>query len=120
MLDPVSNRSANSGKANPGKTNPDQTHPDQTNAMNQPLNLQVNHHSVPAKNIKRRSLPQNSWLKRLDWLYWRRLLRYFYVRFLRMQATPQAIARGVAAGLFAGSFPLLGFQSIIGIAIALW
>ncbi len=66
----------------------------------------------------RRSLPQNSVLKRLDALYWKRLLRYFYIRFLRMQSSPGAIARGAAAGVFAGSFPLLGLQTIIGVAIA--
>lgn len=66
----------------------------------------------------RRSLPKNSVLKRLDALYWKRLLRYFYIRFLRMQSSPGAIARGAAAGVFAGSFPLLGLQTIIGIAIA--
>ncbi|MGC1309587.1 MAG: DUF2062 domain-containing protein [Phormidesmis sp.] len=68
--------------------------------------------------VKRRSLPNNFFLKRLDTLFWKRLLRYFYIRFLRMRGSPRAIARGVAAGVFAGSFPLLGFQSIIGIAIA--
>lgn len=66
----------------------------------------------------RRSLPRNYVLKRLDALYWKRLLRYFYIRFLRMQSSPGAIARGAAAGVFAGSFPLLGLQTIIGIAIA--
>lgn len=67
---------------------------------------------------QRRSLPDNFFLKRLDTLYWRRVLRYLYIRFLRMRGSPQAIARGVAAGVFAGSFPLLGFQTIIGVAIA--
>ncbi|MEL6468634.1 MAG: DUF2062 domain-containing protein [Cyanobacteria bacterium J06623_4] len=57
-------------------------------------------------------------VKLLDSRYWQRLLRYFYLRFLRMQGSPEAIARGVAAGVFAGSFPLLGFQTIIGVAIA--
>lgn len=72
----------------------------------------------PARRTWRRSLPQNFFLKRLDALYWKRLLRYLYIRFLRMEGSPEAIARGVAAGVFAGSFPLLGFQTIIGIAIA--
>ncbi|MEL6855338.1 MAG: DUF2062 domain-containing protein [Cyanobacteria bacterium J06607_13] len=57
-------------------------------------------------------------VKLVDSRYWQRLLRYFYLRFLRMQGSPEAIARGVAAGVFAGSFPLLGFQTIIGVAIA--
>ena len=49
---------------------------------------------------------------------WRRRLRYIYVRFIRMQGSPQAIARGLAAGVFAGWFPLFGLQTIIGVAIA--
>lgn len=70
------------------------------------------------KLAKRRSLPKNFLLKRLDTLYWKRLLRYFYIRFLRMRSSPRAIARGMAAGAFAGSFPLLGMQTIVGVAIA--
>ncbi|MEM6452246.1 MAG: DUF2062 domain-containing protein [Cyanobacteria bacterium P01_D01_bin.105] len=65
-----------------------------------------------------RALPKNFLLKRLDALYWKRLLRYMYVRFLRMRSSPRAIARGIAAGAFAGSFPLLGLQTVIGVAIA--
>ncbi|MEM8502008.1 MAG: DUF2062 domain-containing protein [Cyanobacteria bacterium P01_D01_bin.1] len=71
-----------------------------------------------AQAAKRKQSPQNAVLKRFDLTYWRRLLRYFYIRFLRMQGSPQAIARGIAAGVFAGAFPLLGFQTIIGVAIA--
>ncbi|MGB3292875.1 MAG: DUF2062 domain-containing protein [Phormidesmis sp.] len=67
---------------------------------------------------RRRSLPENFFLKRLDTFYWRRVLRYLYIRFLRMQGSPRAIALGLAAGVFAGSFPLLGFQTLIGVAIA--
>ena len=48
----------------------------------------------------------------------KRLFRYFQVRFLRMRSSPEVIARGVAAGVFAGSFPLMGLQIIIGVAIA--
>lgn len=35
-----------------------------------------------------------------------------------MRGTPEAIARGLAAGVFAGWFPLFGLQTIIGVAIA--
>lgn len=49
---------------------------------------------------------------------WRRQLRYFYLRFLRLQGTPEQLARGMAAGAFAGSFPLFGFQTLIGVAVA--
>ncbi len=48
----------------------------------------------------------------------RRLLRYIYIRFIRLRSHPQAIARGLAAGVFAGSYPLFGLQTIIGVAIA--
>lgn len=71
-----------------------------------------------ASLTKKRSLPKNFFLKRLDALYWKRLLRYLYIRFLRMRSTPSAIARGAAAGIFAGSFPLLGIQTIVGVALA--
>ncbi|MBX2863047.1 MAG: DUF2062 domain-containing protein [Leptolyngbyaceae cyanobacterium MAG.088] len=47
-----------------------------------------------------------------------RLLRYFYIRFIRLRSHPQAIARGLAAGVFAGSYPFFGLQTIIGVAIA--
>jgi len=67
---------------------------------------------------RRRSLPENAFLKRLDALYWKRLFRYFHVRFLRMRSSPEAVAKGAAAGMFAGSFPLMGLQIIIGVAIA--
>ncbi|MEL6814294.1 MAG: DUF2062 domain-containing protein [Cyanobacteria bacterium J06598_3] len=68
--------------------------------------------------LPKRSLPKNSFLKRLDTLYWRRLFRYLFIRFLRIRSSPHAIARGIAAGVFTGSFPLLGIQSIAGIALA--
>ena len=49
---------------------------------------------------------------------WQRLGRYIYIRFIRLRSHPQAIARGLAAGVFAGSYPLFGLQTIIGVAIA--
>ena len=48
----------------------------------------------------------------------KRLVRYIYIRFIRLRSHPQAIARGLAAGVFAGSYPLFGLQTIIGVAIA--
>lgn len=47
-----------------------------------------------------------------------RLARYIYIRFIRLRSHPQAIARGLAAGVFAGSYPLFGLQTVIGVAIA--
>ncbi|AOX00906.1 hypothetical protein BJP34_16945 [Moorena producens PAL-8-15-08-1] len=48
----------------------------------------------------------------------RRRLKYIYWRLLRMQGKPEAIARGLACGVFAGFFPLFGLQLIIGILLA--
>lgn len=48
----------------------------------------------------------------------RRSLRYVYIRFIRLRSHPREIARGVAAGVFAGSYPLFGVQTIMGVAIA--
>ncbi len=49
---------------------------------------------------------------------WLRILRYWYVRIVRLQDSPKAIARGVACGVFAGSFPFFGLQMIIGVVLA--
>ncbi|MGK7877854.1 MAG: DUF2062 domain-containing protein [Xenococcaceae cyanobacterium] len=50
--------------------------------------------------------------------WWLRRWRYLYMRFLRLRGTPRAIARGLAIGVFAGFFPLFGFQIIIGVVLA--
>lgn len=49
---------------------------------------------------------------------WKRQLRYVYWRFLRLQGTPEQLARGIASGVFSGCYPLFGFQTFIGIAVA--
>ena len=49
---------------------------------------------------------------------WLRQIRYLYYRFIRLRSTPEELARGLASGVFAGCFPLFGFQTLIGIAIA--
>jgi len=48
---------------------------------------------------------------------WRRMVRYLALRVMRMQATPRAIARGIAAGAFSGLFPFFGLQIIIAVAL---
>lgn len=50
---------------------------------------------------------------------WLRSLRYYYYRLIRMEGSAEAIARGFAAGVFSGMFPLFGLQTAIGIAIAI-
>lgn len=49
---------------------------------------------------------------------WKRSCRYYYLRLLRQQESAAAIARGLAAGVFAGLFPLFGLQTLIGIGLA--
>ncbi|MEA5463078.1 DUF2062 domain-containing protein [Leptothoe sp. PORK10 BA2] len=48
----------------------------------------------------------------------RRLFRYIHIRFIRLRSHPKVIARGLAAGVFAGSYPLFGLQMLIAVAIA--
>ena len=49
---------------------------------------------------------------------WQRQWRYLYLRFVRLQGSPEAIARGLAVGAFAGVFPIFGFQIIMGVLLA--
>lgn len=49
---------------------------------------------------------------------WRRRLRYLYIRFVRIRATPTEISRGLAIGVFWGMFPLPGLQIAIAIITA--
>lgn len=49
---------------------------------------------------------------------WRRRLRYYYRRFVRLRGTPESLARGLAVGVFAGMFPLFGLQTFLGITLA--
>lgn len=57
--------------------------------------------------------------KRKPWLG-SRLARYSYLRLRRLRSTPEYLARGLAAGVFAGLFPFFGIQIIIGVALATW
>ncbi|MCU0569519.1 MAG: DUF2062 domain-containing protein [Oculatellaceae cyanobacterium Prado106] len=48
----------------------------------------------------------------------KRQFRYFYLRFIRLKATPEQIARGFAIGIFWGMFPLPGIQMLTAIVTA--
>lgn len=50
--------------------------------------------------------------------HWRRQWRYYYRRFLRLRGSPESIARGLAAGVFTGLFPIFGLQIVAGVALA--
>ncbi|MBE9177033.1 DUF2062 domain-containing protein [Oculatella sp. LEGE 06141] len=47
-----------------------------------------------------------------------RWLRYFYLRFIRLRATPSEISLGFALGIFWGMFPLPGLQMAIAVLSA--
>lgn len=51
---------------------------------------------------------------------WRRRLQYWYWRLVRLQGKPEAIARGLACGVFAGLFPIFGLQTIVGVILAIF
>ncbi|MFS8854643.1 DUF2062 domain-containing protein [Synechococcus sp. H55.2] len=50
---------------------------------------------------------------------WKRWLRYLYLRLLRLQSSPKEIARGLAVGVFAGCFPIFGFQTLAALVLAI-
>ncbi len=60
---------------------------------------------------------QKKQYRKQDW--WRRKLRYLYLRLIRLRSTTPAIARGLAMGVFAGFFPLFGLQTIFGLLLAI-
>lgn len=47
-----------------------------------------------------------------------RFCRYWYLRLIRIQATPHTIAIGLAAGVFVGLLPVLPFQTLIAVGLA--
>ena len=66
---------------------------------------------IPSKkNVYRRSKRRQSWLLRR--------FRLTYLRLIRLRGKPRAISTGLAIGVFAGFFPFLGFQTLIGVFLA--
>ncbi len=52
--------------------------------------------------------------------YWYKRYRHRVYRYVRtLNGNPQNLARGLAVGVFAGSFPFFGIQSLIGILLAI-
>ncbi|MEL6439493.1 MAG: DUF2062 domain-containing protein [Cyanobacteria bacterium J06621_8] len=47
-----------------------------------------------------------------------RRFRLVFLKLLRLRGKPEYVARGLAVGVFAGCFPFLGLQSLIGILLA--
>ncbi|WP_225907387.1 DUF2062 domain-containing protein [Leptolyngbya sp. BL0902] len=63
---------------------------------------------LPEKSAMRKGIPSD----------WQRKIRYVYLRFIRLQGSPEQLARGMASGVFSGCFPLFGLQIVIGLAVA--
>lgn len=66
-------------------------------------------HSTPVRRPKHR---------RKKYQFGLRSLRYYYHRLVRLRSTPQAIARGLAIGIFFGCLPMFGLQIILSLAAA--
>lgn len=45
-------------------------------------------------------------------------MRLVYLKFLRLRGKPEIVAKGLAIGVFAGSFPFFGLQSLLAIFLA--
>lgn len=49
---------------------------------------------------------------------WQKTWRYLYLRFIRLRGSTEAIARGLAVGVFAGMFPVFGLQMAVAVVLA--
>ncbi|MEO0925166.1 MAG: DUF2062 domain-containing protein [Cyanobacteria bacterium J06643_13] len=68
---------------------------------------------TPPLSRSRRYRNQKS---RKSWLG--RRIRLIYLRLLRLRDKPEVVAKGLAVGVFAGSFPFFGLQSLLGLCLA--
>lgn len=70
---------------------------------------------------RRRRRTPGDLLRQLVWPAsgWGRAARYYYLRLVRLRASPHRIALGTALGIFAAVTPLLGVQMLLAAALAL-
>ena len=66
--------------------------------------------SILGTTKSRKKRRKKSWLR-----YW----KYYKLKILRLKENPQKIARGFAAGVFAGCLPLMGLQFIVSFLLAI-
>ena len=52
-------------------------------------------------------------------LNFKRRLKYYYLKFLRLKGEPHELALGMAIGVFCGMMPILPFQITLAVALAL-
>ena len=48
-----------------------------------------------------------------------RLIRYYYLRFIRLRGNPHELALGMTFGIFTGMMPVMPFQMALSVALAL-
>ena len=48
----------------------------------------------------------------------RRIIRYYYIRFIRLQGDPEFLARGTALGVFIGITPTIPFHTVLALTIS--
>ena len=48
----------------------------------------------------------------------RRIIKYFYIRFIRLQGDPEFLARGTALGVFIGITPTIPFHTVLALTIS--
>lgn len=61
-------------------------------------------------NLVRSSKRQRKWVQKYS--------RLIYLRLTRLRGKPESIAKGLSLGVFAGSFPFIGLQTVIGVILA--
>ncbi|MFO7760749.1 MAG: DUF2062 domain-containing protein [Thermodesulfobacteriota bacterium] len=49
-----------------------------------------------------------------------RLLKFHYLRFLRLKGTPEEVARGIAVGIFIGITPTIPFHTVLVLMVSLF
>jgi len=52
-------------------------------------------------------------------LEFKRQIRYYYLRFIRLRGNPHELALGMSFGIFAGLMPILPFQTALALVLAL-
>lgn len=60
-------------------------------------------------------------IRRLIWpsMGWKRSLRYFSLRIVRLSAAPEPLARAIACGITVSFFPVFGVHALLGFGAAL-
>ena len=58
------------------------------------------------------------WMLNRLWIKFKRSLKYWYLRIIRIKAPPHSIASGLAVGVFVGCLPIIPFQTVVAVSLA--